>query len=159
MTDTDRKIVAAQGYVELGLFDEARAELNSLPESFSRRSDVVEIVVLCCMGERRWEEALEQATLLCQISPKEPGGFIHAAYCLHEMGRTREAVEVLIHGPPTLHGKAVYFYNLGCYHARLGNIKGAVEMLRQAFLKDETLRRDAKRDPDLNSLRSKLEII
>ncbi len=159
MTDTDRKIIAAQGYVELGLFDEARAELGSLPESMFRRSDVLEVAVLCFMGERRWEEALENATSLCQIEPEEPGGFIHAAYCLHEMGRTQEAADLLIGGPSTLHAKAVFFYNLGCYRARLGDAEGAVEMLKQAFAKDESLRREARRDPDLNSLRKKLDII
>jgi hypothetical protein len=28
---------------------------------------------------------------LCELEPEEPGGFIHAAFCLHELGRTNEA--------------------------------------------------------------------
>lgn len=159
MTDIERRIIAAQGYVELGLFSDAREELAALPEGFSGRPDVLEISVLCLMGEHRWEEALDHARRLCVTEPDEPGGFIHAAYCLHEMGRTREAVDVLVRGPASLQGKAVFFYNMGCYRARLGEVDAAVEMLQKAFSKDESLRRSARRDPDLDALRPRLEMI
>lgn len=102
MTDIERRIIAAQGYVELGLFADAREELGALPEGLFDRSDVIEITVLCLMGEHRWEEALADARRLCVAEPEEPGGFIHAAYCLHEMGRTRDAVDVLVRGPSSL---------------------------------------------------------
>lgn len=159
MTDTERRIIAAQGYVELGLFAEARDELSVLPEILHERTDVIEVTVLCLMGEHRWEEALAFARRLCVTEPEEPGGFIHAAYCLHEMGRTREAVDVLVRGPASLQGKAVFFYNMGCYRARLGEMDAAVEMLQKAFSKDESLRRSARRDPDLDALRPRLERI
>lgn len=159
MTDIERKIIAAQGYVELGLFAEAREELGALPENVFDRTDVIELTVLLLMGEHRWEEALAHARQLCEAEPDEPGGFIHAAYCLHEMGRTREAIDVLVRGPASLQGKAVFFYNMGCYRARLGEVDAAVEMLQAAFSKDESLRRAARRDPDLDAVRPRLEMI
>jgi predicted Zn-dependent protease len=159
MTDIERKIIAAQGYVELGLFAEAREELGALPENVFDRTDVIELTVLLLMGEQRWEEALAHARQLCEAEPDEPGGFIHAAYCLHEMGRTREAIDVLVRGPASLQGKAVFFYNMGCYRARLGEVDAAVEMLQAAFSKDESLRRAARRDPDLDAVRPRLEMI
>lgn len=159
MTETERTIAAAQGYVELGLFDEARAEMQRLTAAEMERADVVELSLLCLMGERRWAEALELGRKLCQLEPDEPGGFIHAAYCLHELGRTREALDMLMKGPPALHSKAVYFYNLGCYRARLGEVDAAVRMLQKAFEKDASLRRAAKKDPDLDGVRSALEAI
>jgi predicted Zn-dependent protease len=159
MTDIERKIIAAQGYVELGLFAEAREELGALPENVFDRTDVIELTVLLLMGEQRWEEALTHARQLCEAEPDEPGGFIHAAYCLHEMGRTREAIDVLVRGPASLQGKAVFFYNMGCYRARLGEVDAAVEMLQAAFRKDESLRRAARRDPDLDAVRPRLEMI
>ncbi|MBX7208236.1 MAG: hypothetical protein K1X78_08005 [Verrucomicrobiaceae bacterium] len=159
MNDIERRIIAAQGYVELGLFADAREELGALPREFAGRSDVVEITVLCLMGERRWEEALSLARQLCALEPEEPGGFIHAAYCLHELDRTREAVDVLVRGPSSLQGKAVFFYNMGCYRAKLGEVDAAVDMLQRAFIKDAGLRKAARRDPDLDALRTKLEAI
>ncbi len=159
MTEIGRTILAAQGYVELGLFADAREEIASLPPEECDRPDVIELQTLCLMGEHEWEQALGFARKLCEAEPREPGGYIHAAYCLHEMGRTEEAIELLTSGPPSLQDKAVYFYNLGCYHARLGQIDSAVRMLRTAFEKDKTLRQSARKDPDLDALRGKLETI
>lgn len=159
MTDLERRILAAQGYVELGLHDAARQELAVLPEEARARVDVVEILLLCLMAERRWEEALAMTAVLREQEPDEPGGFIHAAYCLHELGRTAEAVELLRAGPAALRSKPVYYYNLGCYHARLGDVERALKLLRQSFEMDGSLRSVARKDPDLDQLRSQLALL
>lgn len=157
MTDTERRIVAAQGYVELKLYAEAREELHALPPDARDRAEVVELQMLCLMGDARWEAALEQARRLCAMEPEEPGGFIHAAYCLHELGRTAEAAEFLTGGPVTLRTKPVFYYNLGCYHARLGNQEEALRLLDRCFEMDGRFRRMASEDPDLNALRAVLD--
>lgn len=158
MTDSERRIIAAQGYVELGLYEEARAELVALPTDMHDRVDVVEITLLCLMGRHQWAEALTLATRLCLDEPAEPGGFIHAAFCLHEMGRTEEAVDMLSRGPVSLRTKPVYYYNMGCYHARLGHFDKAIVYLERAFEMDGDLRQHAKKDKDLDSLRAQLEV-
>ncbi|MDB6073306.1 MAG: Tetratricopeptide repeat-containing protein [Verrucomicrobiaceae bacterium] len=156
MTELDRKILTAQGYMELGLFEDARAELVALPKEAWERTDVLETWVLCQMGEQRWEEALEMSRRLCEMQPKEPSGFIHAAYCLHELGRTEEAMVHLQSGPRSLRTKSVYYYNLGCYCAKLGHVDEAKLLLEKSFEIDSGLRRLAKKDPDLAELRSQL---
>ncbi len=156
MTEMDRRILAAQGYVELGLYEEAQAELARLPAEAATRADVMEILLLCLMAEQRWPEALALTLRLCQAEPEEPGGFIHAAYCLHEMGRTQEAVDMLSRGPAALRSKPVYYYNLGCYHAKLGQMDRALALVRQSFEMDGSLRVVAKKDADLDCLRSEL---
>ena len=156
MTELDRNILTAQGYMELGLFEDARAELVALPKQAWERGDVLETWVLCQMGERRWEEALDMSRRLCEMQPKEPSGYIHAAYCLHELGRTSEAMDLLKNGPKSLRTKSVYFYNLGCYCAKLGLVDEAKRLLEKSFEIDNGLRRVAKKDPDLAELRSQL---
>ena len=159
MTEWDRRILAAQGYVELGLHEEAQAELAALPVGFDERVDVIELTLLCQMHEHRWAEGLLLAQKLCHLEPDQPGGFIHAAFCLHELGRTHEALDLLSCGPATLRTKPVYYYNLGCYLARLGQEEKALQLLKQSFEMDGDLRRDARHDPDLLGLRQKLETI
>ena len=156
MTELDRNILTAQGYMELGLFEDARAGLVALPKHAWERADVMETWVLCQMGEKRWQEGLDMSLRLCQMQPKEPSGFIHAAYCLHELGRTEEALEFLQNGPRSLRGKSVYFYNMGCYCAKLGRVDEARRLLEKSFEIDNGLRRVAKKDPDLAELRSQL---
>jgi tetratricopeptide (TPR) repeat protein len=151
--------VAAQGYVELGLHEEARGELSHLPPEVHERPDVMELNVLCHMNDHRWAEALGLAQELCRTEPDEPGGFIHAAFCLHELGRTEAALDLLASGPAALRTKPVYYYNVGCYLARLGQEEKALQVLKQSFEMDGDLRRDARKDPDLLSLRQKLETI
>ncbi len=159
MTDLERRILAAQGYVELGLHAEAREQLTNLPTEALTRVDVQEILLLCLMAEQRWPEALEMTLRLCEEEPDEPGGFIHAAYCLHEMGRTADALEILRKGPAALRSKAVYYYNLGCYHAQLGNVEQALKLLRQSFEMDGSLRSVARKDQDLDQLRAQLALL
>lgn len=157
MTEAERRIIAAQGYVELGLYDEARAELAPLPAAFHDRVDVIEITLLCLMGGHQWADGLALATKLCELEPAEPGGYIHAAFCLHELGKTAEAVDVLSRGPATLRTKPVYYYNMGCYHACLRQFDKSLAYLERAFEMDGELRLHAKKDRDLDCLRAQLE--
>lgn len=157
MNDLERRILAAQGYVELGLHEEAQAELLHLPPSAAERVDVIELSVLCRMGDRQWAEALALTQKLCALEPEEPGGYIHAAYCLHELGRTTEALDLLARGPAALRTKPVYYYNLGCYLACLGEDEKALNLLRQSFEMDGSLRSHARKDPDLDRLRTQLD--
>jgi tetratricopeptide (TPR) repeat protein len=157
MTETERRILAAQGYVELSLHAEARAELMGLPEEARGRVDVLEIWLLCMMADSQWVEALALTLRMCELEPDEPGGFIHAAFCLHELGRTSEALDMLSRGPTALRSKPVYYYNMGCYHARLGDEDRALKLLRQSFEMDGSLRAVARKDPDLDGLRPALQ--
>lgn len=159
MTELERRILAAQGYVELGLYSEAREELSQLPPDSADRTDVIELLVLCFMSEKRWAEGLALTQKLRELEPKEPGGFIHAAYCLHELGQTHEALDLLARGPAVLRTKPVYYYNVGCYLACLGQDEKALQLLEQSFEMDGSLRSHARKDPDLDGLRQKLEKI
>ena len=138
------------------MFPEVWRELHSLPESVRERGEVLEISTLTLMGERRWEEALQAARRLRDSHPEYANSFIHEAYCLHELGRTREALILLRNAPRSLHERAVYFYNIGCYCARLGDHAEALSLLDKAFKMDASLKRSARRDPDLESLKDKL---
>ena len=157
MNELERRILAAQGYLELGLPQEASHEMRHLPKEAYERGDVIELTLLCLIEEKRWSEALLIAHKLCATAPREPGGYIHAAFCLHELGRTHEALDLLARGPASLKTKPVYYYNLGCYLACLGEEEKAVHLLRQSFEMDGSLRAHAKRDPDLDRLRPLLE--
>ena len=145
----NRIFQAAQGYLELGMMDDALAELDSLPHGVQERVEVLHLRLFIHMQGKRWREALEVSQLVCRVEPEETPGFIHAAFCLHELGRTSEAKEVLLGGPASLLSEATYHYNLGCYDAALGNIEEAQAHLRMSFKLDKKFRELAKTDPDL----------
>lgn len=154
---SERVLLAAQGYLELGMAEEALSELASLTGPVSTDPDVVELRLHVLMQGKRWAEALAAAEELIRLTPGSLSAHIHGAFALHELGRTGEARDLLIKGPEELRKDPTFHYNIGCYEAVLGNREAALQSLEQSFSLDETYRDFALRDPDLNLIRKELE--
>jgi len=148
-----RKLIAAQGYCELSMYDDALSEVGSLPLKVQRHPMVVEMRLVILMQARRWPHALEASLELCRLRPEAASGFIHAAFCLHELGDTPAAKKKLMEGPPSLEKEANYFYNLACYECVLGNLEAAQQHLTTSITLDKKYKDYAKSDPDLRTLR------
>jgi predicted Zn-dependent protease len=147
-----RLIIAAQGYSELGLPELALDELDLLPDDLRQSAIGVESRLSVLMQARRWKPALNVGRELCRLAPTKTAGYIHTAFCLHELGKSREALEVLNSGPAALKAEPSYHYNLACYEAALGNIEQARAHLNVSFAMDKSLKEYARTDPDLKPL-------
>lgn len=154
---SERAILAAHGYLELGMVEEALAELANLPALQSRDPDILELRLHILMQASRWTEALATAEELIRIDAGAVPAYIHGAFALHELGRTEEARNLLLKGPPELRKDPTFHYNIGCYEAVLGNSEAALNSLQESFALDETYRDFARRDPDLTLVREALE--
>jgi predicted Zn-dependent protease len=143
---------AACGYAELGMSRESIAELNALHEDHQGRPEVLQLRLHHLMRDKKWARALVISRKLCRIAPQCCTGFLHAGFCLHELGKTAQAKELLLKGPPALLKEPIYYYNMGCYDALLGNSKSAQVHLLTSFKMDPSFREIAKRDPDLQSI-------
>ena len=150
-------LLAAQGYYELGMVGDALREIDLLSPAWKSKPEVIELRLLALMQVHAWSEALDAGFQLCEAMPDACAGFIHAAFCLHEMQRTEEAKQLLLKGPSSLHREPVFFYNLACYDARLGNRDEALEHLQRSFKLDKKFKDFARQDPDLANLRDALE--
>jgi predicted Zn-dependent protease len=148
-----RILVAAQGYSELGLPDLALLELETLPSMQQLDPVVVETRLSVLMQAKRWKDALPVGQELCRLVPDKSAGFIHSAFCMHELGDTTAAREILLSGPAALKAEATYHYNLACYAAKLGNLDEARAHLDVSFAMDKKLKDHALNDPDLDPLR------
>ena len=148
----ERTLLAAQGYSELSMFDDAIAELDTLPEDVGTNSTVIELRTVILMQAKRWKSALAASRELCRAEPEKSSGFIHTAFCLHELGRTAEARDVLLGGPDALHGEATFHYNLACYECALGHLDLARMHLEKSIELDKKMRDFSKTDPDLAAL-------
>ncbi len=152
---SERAILAAQGYLELGMAEEALAELSTLKLE-SVDPDLVELRLHILMQAKRWSEALSAAEELLRLTPEALPGYIHGAFALHELGRTEEARNLLLKGPAELRKDPTFHYNIGCYEAVLGNREAALLSLERSFSLDDTYRDFARRDPDLMLVRDEL---
>jgi predicted Zn-dependent protease len=149
----ERTLLAAQGYSELGMFDDALAEIDSLPAEVVQSATVAELRTVVLMQARRWKLALTASRALCRAAPEKTSGFIHTAFCLHELCRTAEARDTLLGGPEVLHAEPTFHYNLACYECALGNLDVARLHLEKSIEIDKKFREFAKSDPDLAALR------
>jgi len=152
----EQNIRAAEGYADLGMYDEALAELDELDPEEQDRLETLRMRVEIVLRKRDWRSALQLSLKACQLYPNESSGFIHAAFCLHELGRTQEAKQTLLDGPAKLLNEPVYYYNLGCYDAALGNLDQAKAYLHASFRLDKSFRDMAKNDPDLERIKDEL---
>jgi tetratricopeptide (TPR) repeat protein len=143
---------AACGYAELGMTRQSVVELNAIDEGNQKRPEVLQLRLHHLMSNKKWARALIVSRMLCQVAPESSAGFLHAGFCLHELGKTAQAKELLLKGPVALLKEPIYYYNMGCYDALLGNSKSAQVHLLTSFKMDPSFRELAKRDPDLKSL-------
>ncbi len=150
--DFERHLVAAAGYAELDMTRESMAELNCISDFFQDRPEVLQLRLHNLMRKRSWFRALRISRRLCRIAPDCTTGFLHAGFCLHELGKTAEAKKTLLKGPAALRNEPVYYYNMGCYDALLGNVRDAKINLQTSFEMDSSFRDLAKIDPDLKAV-------
>jgi hypothetical protein len=145
-------LLAASGWLELGLPDEALRELERLPADEWMRREALEVKLLAQMDCQLWNPAADTARLLCVRAHNEPLFFLRAAFCLHETGDTLAACHWLLRGPRRLFLMPVFHYNLACYLWALGEGKRARHHLCEAIRMDKSLLHTALDDRDLAGL-------
>lgn len=141
-----------EGYLELGMPEQAEEKIQGLPPSLLLHPLVLDGRLAVLMFRKAWADAVETGLSGCAAAPGQSHFFIHTAFCLHEMGRTGEAHLLLMSGPAALRREALYHYNMGCYLAVMGRTQEASVHLGEAFRLDASLRAFAKSDRDLQAL-------
>ena len=134
------------------MFRESIAELDAIEPRLQNRPEVLQLRLHDLMRKKRWARALQVSQTLCRVAPDSGTGFLHAGFCLHQLGKTVEAKNLLITGPVALLKEPIYYYNMGCYEALLGNVRDAQQNLEISFKMDASFREIAKKDPDLKAL-------
>src|SRR5947199_8226963 len=102
---------------------ESVAELNAINDEYQGRPEVLQLRLHHLMRKKQWSRALTVSRRLCRAAPQASAGYLHAGVCLHQIGRTKEAKEVLLRGPTALLKEPIYYYNMGCDEVLLGNLK------------------------------------
>jgi Flp pilus assembly protein TadD len=148
----EHRIRAACGYAELGMTRESLAELKAIEPGMQERPEVLHLRLHHLMHAKRWSQAYRISRKLCRAVPDCGTGYLHGGFCLHQLGKTAAARKLLLSGPAVLLKEPIYYYNMGCYEALLGNVEDAQVHLKISFEMDTTFRELAKKDPDLKSI-------
>ena len=151
---------ASVGWIELGNLTEAKAELARIPASSRNHPDVLETEWRVAAAEKDWASALDTARVLVETDPDNPSGWIHQSYCLHELKRTQEALDLLRPVAETFSSISTIPYNLACYACQLGRLEDSRELLRRALkIGGGAYKRMALEDGDLQPLWGEIELI
>jgi tetratricopeptide (TPR) repeat protein len=153
MQPIERTLACAEGYLQLGLLEDALQELERLSASDRRFPEALHLEVAILVRAQRWEEALACSEELIRTAPQSHHGYLHTSFCLHELGRTLEARDRLLAAPVFVTEQALFYYNLACYEAQLENPDEAASLLRIAFRRDDSLCQVAMTDRDLEPVR------
>jgi hypothetical protein len=153
-----RHLEAAQGWLGLHNWREAKAELDNIPESLLSHPDVLQVRWAIHAAAKEWDLAARVADAHRQACPDRPFGFVHLAYALHEMKRTGEAQDVLLLVVDKFKDEYIIRYNLACYACQLGEPEVAWRWLEKsmALTDPEELKRMALNDPDFEPMRKRL---
>lgn len=140
------------GYLVLGMYDDANDELERLPNELKTHPAVLSAQFDLLMEMERWDDGVILGRSLFKLWPDECSFYIRTAFCQHELKLTHDARQTLLDGPEVLRTHAVYFYNLACYEAQLGNIAEAKRQLKTCFKLDKNYKAESLDDPDLEPL-------
>jgi Flp pilus assembly protein TadD len=149
------RLRAAEGWLELGLPDEALSEIDEISESHRHHPLALAVQWRLHSHAGRWRKCVELADELVQVEPSDVFGWIHRSYALHELKRTQEAADLLQPAIGLFPKEELIPYNLACYACQLGRLDEAKAFLEVAFKRgkrSEILER-ALEDTDLERLR------
>jgi Flp pilus assembly protein TadD len=149
-----RRLLAAEGYLALGMPHEAEAELSGITLAKRRLPEALGLRIALCQQTGAWESMRETACHLATIQPSESQWWISWAYAVRRSDSLDKALEILLQAKRLHAGEAILHFNLACYLAQLGRLEEARASLREAIRLHKGCRRMARDEPDLAPLRN-----
>jgi len=155
----ERHRQAAVGYVELGMYLEANAELDKIDPFCRAAPEVLALRLEIYAGLQKWELMQVVAEKLANYDPGELQWRISFAYATRRAESIEKAREILLNAlgshfeDPTIH------FNLACYECQLGNLFAAKQRLIKATKADQKFKLMALDDPDLQPLWAEIDQI
>jgi tetratricopeptide (TPR) repeat protein len=153
-------VSAAIGWLELGNWREAAAELEAVAPALCQHPAVLRVGYDIHAAAGHWDLASEIAFTLARNMPDEPGAWTKLAYATRRKpgGGIPSAKEILAAARRRFPGEVLIAYNLACYECQLGNLTEARVWLHEAFQlgNPAQLKQLSLSDPDLAPLRQEI---
>jgi len=146
------RLRAAHGYIEIGLFLEANAELEKITPSCRHAPEVLDSRVVIYQGLQNWDLMAIVAKQLVEWNPGEAAYFLHLAYALRRAASLRAAHAILTNAAELHPREGLIQFNLACYETQLGNLDQAKAHLKRATKINPKFKLMALEDPDLEPL-------
>jgi tetratricopeptide (TPR) repeat protein len=143
---------AADGYLYFNLLDEALDELGDIPTEEQEEPPVMLARIRLLLHKKEWRSAEVLSAQGSGLHPDEGEFTVQRVFALHQMDKAEKAEQVLKSAPDWIRRTGILHYNLACYEARLGDISTARECIDTAIQINAGIKKNARIDPDLQSL-------
>jgi len=149
-----RHVEAAEGWLELGEWEEGKKELLSVNPVAMAHPEVLRVLLEFLTARSQWNAVAEGARLLCIVEPEGIHGWFFRAAALNRMERTTEARDILLSVVDRFPKAYPIHYALASYCCRLGNLVEARRWWKKAvkLARGNKLMEIASEDPDLQEL-------
>lgn len=147
--DILRHLRAAEGFCQLGMWQDAWDELEEIAPEHRAMLPVVLMRLEILIALRHFESAAVLAESLIAKGVREKQAYLLGAYAVRRCRSLEEAEQLLLGGEEVLKDDALWHYNLTCYASVAGRIDEAKERLRRCFVLDPSCRSTALTDADL----------
>lgn len=152
MIRTEKRLQYANGYLDLGMVKDAKAELDLIDEKDRSNSEVLSMRVRLYSESHNWKNMVATSKQLVGMDPEVSFGWVNWAYALRELERISEAKDIANRGLALNPKEAVLWFNLACYCSLLGEVEDASNHLDQAIALEKSFEKEAVDDPDLDKL-------
>ncbi len=155
----EKMLLAADGYLDLKMYAEARKELQQVPKAYRKQCLYLWLMNRLSVDTEDWEMAVKISHTLWELQPDQVDTWVAYAYALrrHEKSITT-ARTILLQAIERFSEEAIIPYNLACYECQLGNIEKAKTFLKRALSLDMNFRLIALEDEDLITLREEIKL-
>jgi len=128
-----RHLEAAQGWLDLGNWQEANQELKKITPTLRAHSDILELHCKIFAAAKRWQECMIVAETLTEQQPNRPSGWLMLAAGEHGLGDTEAAYETLVGVSEQFAEQPEVPYQLALYAAMLGDWMECEDWLASAL--------------------------
>jgi len=101
---------------------------------------------------KEWELAMTMANLITESKPNSLEWLLNYADAHHQLGDTKKAIKCLQDAEDRFGEEAEYLFRLGKYHAILGYVEEAKDLVRRVFKLNGSFKADFLDDPAFDSV-------
>jgi tetratricopeptide (TPR) repeat protein len=147
-----KPLLAADGYLYLGMPAQALKELETIEDAAQHCSPVLRARIRILLHMKRWDQANALSAAGNSLYPEENEFTVQRAFALHRLKKGNDAVQVLLSAPEWIRRTGILHYNLACYEAQLGDLTTARQCIDAAIEINSAFKKNARSDPDLKRL-------
>jgi tetratricopeptide (TPR) repeat protein len=127
------RLKAAEGWLELGDWNEANNELDTITPKLRANPEVLRVRLKIYEAAGKWDLVVEVARAICVLNPGAASNWTSWAAALHRLQRTEDALNVLLSVIDRFPGDYLIPFQLARYACKLGKPKEALNWLEKAI--------------------------